>query len=156
MASRAGHDLVLEVGRWQATLVVRVEPGASSLRLQADGGSLHAREGHGGVKPLSDRDRAEIRRTITSKVLRGARIAFRSSHAESADAGGLRFTGELSIGDATHPVTFELSMAGDELAGTATVTQSDWGISPYRGFMGALKVRDDVEVVFRGRVPPGT
>jgi hypothetical protein len=27
------------------------------------------------------------------------------------------------------------------------VTQSEWGIKPYRGMMGALKVRDTVEVV---------
>jgi hypothetical protein len=27
------------------------------------------------------------------------------------------------------------------------VTQSDWGIKPYRGLMGALKVRDEIEVV---------
>jgi hypothetical protein len=26
------------------------------------------------------------------------------------------------------------------------VTQSDWGIKPYRGLMGALKVRDTVEI----------
>jgi hypothetical protein len=28
----------------------------------------------------------------------------------------------------------------------ASVQQSLWGIRPYRGFMGALKVRDTVEV----------
>jgi polyisoprenoid-binding protein YceI len=153
MAARAGHDLVLEVQRWEATLVVAEDPAASSLRLEADAGSLHAREGHGGVKPLSDRDREEIRRTNDAKVLRGAAIAFRSTAAEPAGPDGLRFTGELTIGSAARPLSFAVAVEGDQLTGTATVTQSDWGISPYRGFMGALKVRDDVEVVFRGPAP---
>ena len=30
---------------------------------------------------------------------------------------------------------------------TISVVQTRWGIKPYRGFMGALKVRDDVEIV---------
>lgn len=155
MAARAGHDLVLEVGRWGATLVVGDEPGGSSLRVEADAGSLHAREGRGGVKPLSDRDREEIRRTNDAKVLRGAEIVFRSTSVEPDGPDGLRFTGELTIGSAAHPLSFAVAVAGDELTGTAKVTQSAWGITPYRGFMGALKVRDDVEVVFRGRVPRG-
>ena len=30
---------------------------------------------------------------------------------------------------------------------TVPVVQTRWGIKPYRGLMGALKVRDDVEIV---------
>jgi hypothetical protein len=154
MAARAGHDLVLEVQRWEATLIVGDEPGGSSLRLEADAGSLYAREGHGGVKPLSDRDREEIRRTNDAKVLRGAPIAFRSTSAEPAGPDRLRFTGELTIGSAARPLSFELAADGDELTGIAKVTQSEWGITPYRGFMGALKVRDEVQVIFRGGLRP--
>jgi hypothetical protein len=148
MAARAGHDLVLEVRRWAATLEVGPEPG---LRLEADARSLHAREGHGGVKPLSDRDRGEIAKTNDAKVLRGAAIAFRSTGAQAA-GDVLRFTGDLTIGTTTRPVAFDVTAAGDELTATATLRQSEWGITPYRGFMGALKVSDEVEVAFRGRV----
>jgi polyisoprenoid-binding protein YceI len=147
MAARAGHDLVLEVQRWEATLEVGPD---AALRLEADARSLHAREGHGGVKPLSDRDRGEIAKTNDAKVLRGAAIAFRSTGGEAA-GDALRFTGELTIGTATRPVTFDVTAAGGELTASATLRQSDWGITPYRGFMGALKVSDDVEVAFRGR-----
>ena len=148
MAARAGHDLVLEVQRWEATLEVGPEP---ALRLEADGASLHAREGRGGVKPLSDRDRGEIAKTNKAKVLRGASIAFRSTAVEAAGE-GLRFTGDLTIGATTRPVTFDVAAAGEELTATATLRQSDWGITPYRGFMGALKVSDDVQVAFHGRL----
>ena len=47
---------------------------------------------------------------------------------------------------ATRPLTAELTPDG----GRATVVQSQWGIKPYRGLMGALKVRDDVEVIVSG------
>jgi hypothetical protein len=33
------------------------------------------------------------------------------------------------------------------------LAQSEWGIKPYRGLMGALKVRDSLEVVFDGSLP---
>ena len=33
------------------------------------------------------------------------------------------------------------------------MTQSDWGIKPYRGLMGALKVRDEIEVVIAANLP---
>jgi len=38
-------------------------------------------------------------------------------------------------------------MLSGRVAGTITLRQSAWGIQPYRGLMGALKVRDEVEIV---------
>ncbi|HEY8771414.1 MAG TPA: hypothetical protein VIM03_12790, partial [Thermoleophilaceae bacterium] len=35
----------------------------------------------------------------------------------------------------------------------AELVQSDFGIKPYRGLMGALKVRDSLEILFEGRLP---
>ena len=37
------------------------------------------------------------------------------------------------------------------VSGTIALKQSDWGIKPYRGLMGALKVRDEIEVVIAAR-----
>jgi hypothetical protein len=49
---------------------------------------------------------------------------------------------------------FELSVGADgHVTGTAQLVQSELGIKPYRGLMGALKVRDSVEVVFDGVLP---
>jgi len=39
------------------------------------------------------------------------------------------------------------------VSGTLPVTQSEWGIKPYRAFMGALKVRATVEIVVDVRLP---
>ena len=39
------------------------------------------------------------------------------------------------------------------MLGTIRLTQSGWGIKPYRGLMGALKVRDELEIVIDARLP---
>ncbi len=62
--------------------------------------------------------------------------------------------GELTLAGATRPVAFELATREDgRISATVRVVQSEWGIKPYRGLMGALKVRDDIEVVVDARLP---
>ena len=145
VAAKVGHDLVLEVTRWSAS----VEDGR--VTVQADPRSIEVREGVRGVKPLTDRDRAEIRRNIDEKVLRGQPIAFRGRVTRAGGAIGLE--GELTMGAAARPLRARLSLSGGRVSGTIPLTQSEWGIKPYRGLMGALKVRDDVEVVVDAPAP---
>jgi polyisoprenoid-binding protein YceI len=151
VAAKAGHDLVIEVTRWQATL----DPAAGTLELTADPRSLEVREGVRGVKPLTDRDRGEIRKNIDEKVLGAHPIEFRSTAARMPDGPGqLTVEGELTMAGSTRPVSAQLDVGGDgHVTGTIALTQSAWGIKPYRGLMGALKVRDDVEIVLDVRLP---
>src|ERR1700751_5890873 len=60
LAATAGHDLTIEVGRWSGELTVDDELKPTELAVQIDMGSLIVREGTGGIKPLTDRDRREI------------------------------------------------------------------------------------------------
>ncbi len=152
VAAKAGHDLVIDVTGWSAT--VEVADGAWSIQLSADPRSLHVREGLRGVKPLTDKDRAEIRKTIDEKVLQGRPIEFRSSAVRPAGAGPVAVEGELTIAGSSRPVTAQLDAEPDgRLHGSVPVTQTQYGIKPYRGLMGALKVRDDVEIVIDVRLP---
>jgi polyisoprenoid-binding protein YceI len=51
--------------------------------------------------------------------------------------------GTLTIVGTERPASFQLKLAEDgRVTGRVPVTQSEWGIKPYRAFMGALKVRD--------------
>lgn len=146
MAQRVGHDLVLDVGQWEATAEVGEDGTLSAVRLEADAHSLRVSDALHGVKPLSDKDRAGIHKSI-EKTLRGQPIAFRSSAIE-AGGGRVTVTGELDVAGTTRPASFEIDPAADgRVGGTLPVTQSEWGIKPFRGLMGALKVRDTVEVV---------
>lgn len=156
VAARAGHDLIIEVTQWEATLEVGEGRSQSSLGLDADARSLHVREGLRGLKPLGHKERDEIRKNIDEKVLGGEPICFRSSAIEATDGDRLSVRGELTMHGRSAPASFELSVLPDgRVSGTAQLVQSDWGINPYRGLMGALKVRDSLEVVFEGRLPAG-
>ena len=154
MAAMAGHDLVIEVARWEATADIAADPASSTIELSADSRSLEVREGLRGVKPLTDKDRGEIRKNIDDKVLHGQPISFRSRAVRLAE-GPERLTveGDLTMAGSTRPVTAELSVGADaQVLGTIPLTQSAWGIKPYRGLMGALRVRDELEIVIEGRL----
>jgi hypothetical protein len=57
------------------------------------------------------------------------------------------------VGNA-RPVSFELRLGSDgTVTGGVSLAQSEWGIRPYKGLMGALKVQDVIEVVIDARLP---
>lgn len=146
--AKAGHDLLLHVTAWEATLELGGDSLPASLTLDADSTSLRVREGTGGIQALGDDDRANIEQTIDEEVLRRTKITFRSTAVETARAGDrLGVQGELTLAGATHPLSFELSVGPDgRLSSRIVVKQSDWGIKPYSALFGALKVADEVEV----------
>lgn len=153
VAQKIGHDLVIEVERWEAQVELGADGALESLRLDADSRSLQVREGNKGLKPLTDKDRRDIRGSIDEKVLRGKPIAFESSAIATA-GGNVTVEGKLTIAGETREALFELQRGDDgRIHGTLPVTQSEWGIKPYRGLMGALKVRDEVEIVIDARLP---
>jgi hypothetical protein len=147
-AAKAGHDLVIEVRSWRATLVIGEDPAENSLVLSADSGSMEVLEGTGGIMALSDDDRVEIKKTLEEEVLEPGPVEFRSTQVTpTGDGQRLGVTGELSLNGNVHPLDFELELPDGALSARATVKQSTWGIEPYSGLFGTLKVRDEVEVL---------
>lgn len=151
LGRKAGHDLTIEVTRWSAKAVVDVaEPATSSVIAEIEAASFEVREGRGGVKPLTDSDRAEIETTLREKILRTADhplITFRSTTVTGSPE-AFMIEGDLTIMDRTHPVTVRARMEEGRLTGGATVVQSEWGIKPYSAFFGALRLADPVEIAF--------
>jgi polyisoprenoid-binding protein YceI len=148
-AAKAGHNLVIEVKAWEATLDVGEDAAASSLALTADPTSLHVIEGSGGAAKLDDGDKDDIRKTIGKDVLKKTDIAFQStSVADGPD--GLAVAGELTIGKKSTPIEFVVSEDGDRVTASAAFKQTDVGISPYSAMWGALKVVDEVTVEAEG------
>ena len=148
-AAKAGHDLLIEVQSWQATLDREAQP---ALTLTADSRSVRVLEGTGGLKSLSESDKADIKQTIDKEVLKGGSIEFRSSEVQDAPGGGLTVRGELSLNGRQAPVTFNL-VTGDDgrVTASATVTQTAHGMKPYSALFGALKVADEVQVAFESQ-----
>lgn len=151
LGSKAGHDLTIEVTRWEGTATVdTANPGNSSVSIDADVDSFEVREGTGGVKPLTDSDRADIKKTLREKILLAAQhpsITFRATRVEGSPE-SFTVEGDLTIVGSTQPATLRGTMSDDRAHGSATVTQSRWGIKPYQAFFGALKLKDDVTVEF--------
>ena len=148
-AAKAGHDLLIEVESWQATLDREAQP---ALTLTADSRSLRVLEGTGGLKSLSENDKADIKMTIDKEVLKGAPIEFRSTEVTDGAGGGLSVRGDLSLGGKQAPVAFDLATGDDgRMTGSATVTQSAHGIKPYSALFGALKVADEVRIEIETR-----
>ena len=153
-AAKAGHDLLIHVTAWEATLVVADDPGGTSMELTADATSLRVQEGTGGMQALGDEDVASIHQTIDDEVLRRQDISFRSTGVQ-VDGDTLRARGDLTIVGNTQPVEFDLvSGDGGELSGRAVVIQTAFGMKPYSALFGALKVKDEVEVVLDGHLDP--
>jgi Fe-Mn family superoxide dismutase len=146
-AAKAGHDLLIHVAAWQATLEVGEDPGQTSVTLDADPTSLRVREGTGGMQPLGADDKANIETTIGDEVLKGQAIEFRSTGVQPA-AGGSRLSvrGDLTLFGETRPIAFEVLVGDGTLGSSVIVKQSEWGVTPYSALFGALKVADEVEV----------
>jgi polyisoprenoid-binding protein YceI len=158
LGARAGHDLTIEVTRWQAEVTVDSSDVArSSVNVEADAGSFEVRKGTGGVKPLTDADRAEIKKTIREKILDTGQhpaITFRSTRV-AGTPGSFSIDGDLTITDRTQPVTVHGQLADDRVQVSVAVVQSRWGIRPYTAFFGALKLSDEVTVELSSRFTPG-
>ena len=64
----------------------------------------------------------------------------------------MRVTGELELAGRRAPITFELSLNGEQLSGSAIVRQTDFGMKPYSALFGTLKVLDEVQVAVNARL----
>jgi polyisoprenoid-binding protein YceI len=145
-AAKAGHNLVIEVQRWQGTLT------PDAVELTADARSMRVVSGSGGISPLGDEEKAGISQTIDEEVLKGGNIKYRSSAVTARD-GGYDVDGELDLLGVRAPLSFALSLDGDHLTGSASVKQTAWRMKPYSALFGTLKVADVVEVSIDATLP---
>jgi polyisoprenoid-binding protein YceI len=150
LAAKAGHDLTIDVTMWSGDLMHNPNDlPATTLAVTIDLDSLSVREGAGGALPLTDRDRKEInatmRRILGSSASPATFVAIRVI--ASGDGGAI--DGTLTIHGTDRPLRLAV-VHGDahRYRGTATVTQSAFGIKPYSGMFGTLKVRDEVQIEF--------
>ena len=147
-AAKAGHNLLIDVTAWQATLELSEDRTEGTIALAVDATSLRVREGTGGIQELGNDDIAEIQETIAKEILQQRAIEFRSTDVRSnADGSRLTVEGELTLVGESRPIAFDLAVDdGDKLSGRVILKQTDWGIKPYSTLFGALKVVDEVEV----------
>jgi hypothetical protein len=157
IAARAGHDLTIEVTRWSAQIEVPGEADggvtAATVSAELDLGSLEIRSGTGGAKPLTDRDRGEIRKTMSGIIGTGT-ASFTSSRIVRVGSTGGAIEGTFTLNGRSETLRLQVSEpAPGRYRGSAQVIQSALGIKPYVGFFGALKLKDEVGVEFEVTLP---
>jgi polyisoprenoid-binding protein YceI len=150
LVAQAGHDLIIDVVRWSGELVVGADLSPESLAVSVDLGALVVREGTGGIKPLSDRDKREIavtaRKTLAAD--RYPQATFTATSFDlSADGAGGTIVGTLALAGQSRPQRLAVSQTAPGVyRATTTIRQTDFGIKPYSAFLGSLKVADAVQV----------
>ena len=157
LAARAGHDLTIEITRWSAQVEVPDDAAggvtAATVQAEFDLGSLEVRDGTGGAKPLSDRDRGEIKKQM-SAILGTGPATFTSSKIVRFGSSGGAVEGTFTLNGQSEPVRLQVSEpAPGRYRGSATVVQTGLGVKPYVGFFGALKLKDEVGVEFEVTIP---
>ncbi len=153
LAAKMGHDLVLEVTRWSGRAEVDAEnPAASSVQVTIDPRSFEIADAKGGIKPLGDKDRADIKKNINDKVLmtsRNPEIIFQSTEV-SGTAPNIKVKGNLTLAGKSRPVLLDVRVdqSSGRASGRTTIPQSSFGIKPFSALLGALKVKDSVDIQF--------
>jgi polyisoprenoid-binding protein YceI len=164
LGARAGHDLKIQATHWEA--IAESEGTAPKVKAEVDAKSLQILEGTGGVKPLTDGDRADIKTDLEKKILesdRYPRIAFQATGwqvlSDDPTHTKGRLSGELELRGQRSPLELEVDLQRADgairVSARGAIVQSRWGIKPYTAFLGALKVADPVQVEVEGTVPAG-
>jgi polyisoprenoid-binding protein YceI len=158
LAATAGHDLTIDAARWSGDLVVQDDGTPVSLEVHIDVGALTVREGTGGLKALTDRDRREIGVTMRRLLEAGSHpeAVFAATRFEPSGDGGV-IEGDFTLHGTSRPLRLEVSQTGPgKYQVTGSVVQSSYGIKPYSGLFGTLRVRDAVVVEAAAELPaPG-
>jgi hypothetical protein len=168
LAAKAGHDLLLEAAEWKGHVRVPgasgADPGARAdaqasaqveVEVEVDLRRLEVLQGTGGVKPLTEGDKNEIRKQMRKPLRTDVQplATFRSSNVR-IDGDHATVTGELSLAGQSHPIELDVHRGSDgRIMGGTQVLQTHWGIKPYTGFFGALKLRDAVDIEFELHLP---
>jgi polyisoprenoid-binding protein YceI len=110
-------------------------------------------------KTMSEFERRGFQDVLQNKVLESERfpfIKFKSTSVtnlkKSGDSRSFTFNGELSLHGVTKSVSMPVSvtLANDQLraTGEAKLKQSDFGIEPYSGSIGLIKIGDELKINF--------
>ena len=131
-----------------------VAPEASLVRLSVRADSLEVVD-----NKISEADRHEIERKTREEVLEAVRypeIVFQSVKVSTERTGEghyrIRLSGELLLHGVKHTQTIEAGVQLDEnclrARGESTLRQSEYRIKPVTALGGAIKLKDELEVVF--------
>jgi len=162
LMARLAHDLKIAVDDYDLQLEEEPEGRLRALRLEVKVADLRVL---GAVKErrivegqLSPADLDDIHSKLRREVLEVGTHPTITFNARELRRG--RLAGELCLKGHTRPleVPCKLTREGQSLRCTGKVRfrQSDFGLKPFRAFLGAIKLKDEVEASFDLRLAPAS
>jgi polyisoprenoid-binding protein YceI len=147
IGSVLGQDLALEVAEWSAQLDL---PGDSAddarLAARLDMTSLIVPDGGGALLTGSVRREIEENARRSLQVTDHPTASFQSSQVVPLADGGT-ISGTLTLCGVAVPTEMRIRDVGfGRFFATALVSQAAHGITPYSAMLGAVRLRDDVQV----------
>ena len=151
-----GHDHTVAARKFSGT--VQFDPGKlrdSSVSLSIESSSLTVLDPH-----ASEKERSEVQATMEGLKVLGVqafpKIEFSSTRVSEVTQAGNGFaitlTGRLSLHGIEREITFPVHISFEKnllrAAGSASITQTDFGIVPIRLGGGTVRVKDQVKVNF--------
>lgn len=155
LLARLAHDLRLRVDELRIT----VDPVARTVQATVATGSVHVvcfrRHGRDVPDAIGAFERRQIEGNVQKDVLDSARYpeARFVSTETSPGADSFSVRGTLSLHGHSRPILAAVQRQGDRYVATVELRPSEFGIKPYSAALGALKVKDLVQVVVT--VPAG-
>jgi polyisoprenoid-binding protein YceI len=123
------------------------ESGNSSVEMRIDARKLRVLD-----PEASDSTRAQIQETMLGTQVLDAdhfpEIRFQSTGVEPKGPDHWIVHGNLGLHGKDHPITFEVTLKDARYRGSATLKQTDFGITPVTVAGGTVKVKDEVKVDF--------
>ena len=100
----------------------------------------------------SEKDRADVQKTMLGPdvldVARFPEIKFVSGEIEVIGESHWRMHGSLTLHGQTKPIVLETTLEKGHYRGTATVLQTNFGITPIKVAGGSIKVKDEVQIEY--------
>ncbi len=148
LLSPVGHDLQLRVPR--VTLDIG-EGGAVTARCEAASIELMGAivDGQVDARAIGRRDGRKIEDNARKQVLQVRRhpeVRFEAPSATALPGGGVQIDGQLTLHGHTRALSLVAAVEGGRLVARARLDQRDFGIKPFSGLLGTLKIRPVVEV----------
>jgi polyisoprenoid-binding protein YceI len=123
------------------------ESGNSSVEMRIDARKLRVLD-----PEASDSTRAQIQETMLGTQVLEAdhfpEIRFQSTGVEPKGPDHWIVHGNLRLHGKDHPITFEVTLKDGRYRGSATLKQTDFGITPVTVAGGTVKVKDEVKIEF--------
>jgi polyisoprenoid-binding protein YceI len=146
LLSKAAHDLKIRVEQFE----IRVEDTSRAIEATFDASSLRlvSAQLDGEEEELPATDIEKIHHHIVKDVLHSKEfpeVRFVSSSVEAADD-GFRVHGALTLHGQTRPLSADIRAEGDRWVTDVPLRQPDFGIKPFRAFLGTIRIKPEVQV----------